>query len=414
MSSDASQSIINKNPIMPKVITEDKLSGEADKKGTILVVDDDLMMRKLASMTLRRENYQVLLAESGAEALECVAANRPDLILLDCSMPEMDGYETCRRIRSDTGNNDIPIIFLTAKTATEDKIKGFATGGSDYLTKPIEYVELVVRIQTHLELARHRSQLRQQNETLENLLADQSGRLDQVRRGQERLLANPEDFPEIKIAVNFVPAFEAGGDFYDIVRLSEDQIGFIMADVAGHDLGTAYLTGALKALTVSFTNEAMSVDDSMLMMNTALGRFLDTSQYATACYVKYLKQQKVIHIINAGHPNAIILKQDGSLHCLELTGDVLGIHDTVICESESLQVNTGERLFLYTDGLIEGYPDSQGNIGSRITGSNRLHEQIKVKAELPLKDMVESIINELLDECNGSIGDDVVLMGIEF
>ncbi|MBI3738110.1 MAG: response regulator, partial [Chloroflexi bacterium] len=112
----------------------------------ILVVDDDDMMRKMTSTILTRHEFEVLNASNGREALTSLSTNKPDLILLDVMMPEMDGYETCKKIRENSATAAIPILMLTALASIEQKVKGFEAGADDYLAKPFESEELVARV----------------------------------------------------------------------------------------------------------------------------------------------------------------------------------------------------------------------------------------------------------------------------
>ncbi len=112
----------------------------------ILVVDDDDMMRKMTSTILARHEFEVLTASNGREALASLSTNKPDLILLDVMMPEMDGYETCKQIRANPPTAAIPILMLTALASIEQKVKGFEAGADDYLAKPFESEELVARV----------------------------------------------------------------------------------------------------------------------------------------------------------------------------------------------------------------------------------------------------------------------------
>ena len=137
-----------------------------DKRPTILVVDDTKENLKMLSGVLK-EKYRVKVTLKGAEALEIVSKERPDLILLDIMMPEMDGYEACSKLKEDPGTKDIPIIFLTAKTEVDDIVKGFELGAIDYIQKPFNKVELLVRINTHLNLASLQRELAKTNEELE-------------------------------------------------------------------------------------------------------------------------------------------------------------------------------------------------------------------------------------------------------
>lgn len=118
---------------------------------TILVVDDTEANRTIVSSLLQHGGFQVLLAENGRLALNVIQVVLPDLILLDVMMPELDGFETCRRLKENELTRDIPVIFMTSLSATEDKLKGFNAGAVDYITRPLSQRELVARITTHLK-----------------------------------------------------------------------------------------------------------------------------------------------------------------------------------------------------------------------------------------------------------------------
>lgn len=118
----------------------------------ILIVDDNVENIKVVGIILRDSGYELIIAQNGYEALECVKEVKPDLILLDIMMPGINGYEVCKILKDDIYTKDIPIIFLTAKIEIEDIVKGFEVGGIDYITKPFIKEELLVRVKTHLEL----------------------------------------------------------------------------------------------------------------------------------------------------------------------------------------------------------------------------------------------------------------------
>lgn len=134
----------------------------------ILVVDDTPQNLQLLGVVLRQQGYRLSAARSGREALQVAAAAQPDLILLDVMMPELDGFATCQRLKADPALRDVPVIFLTARSGHEDLLRGFAVGGVDYLTKPFERDELLVRVRTHIELRVARRKLAE--------LADKLGR----------------------------------------------------------------------------------------------------------------------------------------------------------------------------------------------------------------------------------------------
>jgi PAS domain S-box-containing protein len=123
-----------------------------DKQPLLLVVDDIAKNIQLIGNVLQKENYRVSLANNGRQAISIATEIRPDLILLDVMMPEMDGFETCRILKSQPETENIPIIFLTAKVDSEDIVRGFELGAVDYITKPFNTHELKARVKTHTEL----------------------------------------------------------------------------------------------------------------------------------------------------------------------------------------------------------------------------------------------------------------------
>src|SRR5271157_5763699 len=133
-------------------------------KSLILVVDDITKNLQVVGTVLRNQRYKVMPAASGADALKCVHAQLPDLVLLDLMMPEMDGIEVCRRLKADPSTQSIPVIFLTASNEMEHLVKGFEVGAVDYVTKPFNPPELLARVRTHLELKHARQQLREMND----------------------------------------------------------------------------------------------------------------------------------------------------------------------------------------------------------------------------------------------------------
>ncbi len=123
-----------------------------NRKYLILVADDNNQNVRFLGNFLTSKGFEVGVAQDGIETLEFVKNKQPDLILLDIMMPGMDGYEVCKTLKQDISVSHIPIIFITAKTETEDIVKGFKAGGIDYVTKPFVLEELLARVKTHLEM----------------------------------------------------------------------------------------------------------------------------------------------------------------------------------------------------------------------------------------------------------------------
>ncbi|MCP4149247.1 MAG: response regulator [bacterium] len=132
-----------------------------EKRSSILVVDDEPKNIQLLVNILRKYNYKISVATDGRMALEKVDAVEPDLILLDVMMPELDGFQVCETLKKSDKTKDIPVIFLTAKTETDDIVKGFQAGAIDYVVKPFKQAELVARVNTHVRLREAEKEIRE-------------------------------------------------------------------------------------------------------------------------------------------------------------------------------------------------------------------------------------------------------------
>lgn len=148
---------------------DDLACRQREDEDKILVVDDNPTNIQVLQATLEGQGFRLLAARDGTSALAVAAQASPDLVLLDIRMPEMDGYEVCRRLKSDPQTSEIPIIFLSALERTQDKVKGLELGAVDYITKPFQPEELVARVNTHLTLRCLQRRLRKANTDLTEL-----------------------------------------------------------------------------------------------------------------------------------------------------------------------------------------------------------------------------------------------------
>jgi adenylate cyclase len=193
----------------------------------ILVVDDTPENVLLLSAVLEKKGYEVVTASSGAEALQRIATERLDLVLLDVVMPQMSGYEVCRRIRENPAGGVLPVVMVTALDPGQERIKGLDAGADDFLTKPINQAELLARVRSLLrikglydtveDLAR---QLAESNRTLEARVADQVAQLERLGR-LKRFFAAP--LAEMIVA----------GDADDPLKSHRREITVVFLDLRG-------------------------------------------------------------------------------------------------------------------------------------------------------------------------------------
>jgi len=155
-----------------------------EKIPSILIVDDVQKNIQLLASILSEEGYDIIIAENGQEALDITKEVLPDIILLDIMMPVLDGFETCKRLKESLATKEIPVIFLTAKIETDDIVKGFRTGGVDYVTKPFNKEELLARVNTHLELKLARDA---RKENLK-IISEKNNKLEELNRFKNEFL----------------------------------------------------------------------------------------------------------------------------------------------------------------------------------------------------------------------------------
>ncbi len=203
-----------------------------DTSADILVVDDTPDNVRFLSKILAEYGYHVRKAINGTMALTAIETQPPDLILLDIKMPDLDGYEVCQALKNKSATADIPVIFLSAWGDTDSKVKGFQSGGVDYITKPFQFEEVIARIETQLTITRLQSQLKQQNTELRHTL--QELRQTQDKLVQEQKMASLGRFvagvsheinnPVSFIACNIPPAEHYISQLTSLIRAYREDV----------------------------------------------------------------------------------------------------------------------------------------------------------------------------------------------
>jgi len=270
-----------------------------DQKKTVLLVDDAPANIQAVNSILK-DIYKIRIATNGAKALELVkVAPSPDLVLLDVSMPGMDGYEVCTRLKADPETRDVPVIFLTGQTEIEDETHGFDVGAVDYIHKPFSPAVVKARVHTHLVLRGIRQQLAQQ------LLAIQK-ELETARQIQLSIL--PESVPRIAgldIAARYVPMAAVAGDFYDFIVLDNKRVGILVADVSGHGMPAALIASMLKIALAAQAEHAFDPAKVLHGLNQTLcGKF--QHHFITAAYAFVDMEKRTLTYAGAGHPPLLL------------------------------------------------------------------------------------------------------------
>jgi DNA-binding NtrC family response regulator len=166
----------------PETVPAHSSAGE-----TILIVDDTPANLDLLVSTLEPLGYRMLIAPSGEVALAVAARSRPDLILMDVMLPDMDGYETCRQLHANPATRETPVLFISARDETGSLLEAFRAGGLDYITKPIDAQEVLIRVETHLRVSRLAKQLREKNRELTEANDKLRAEMDRRERAETAL-----------------------------------------------------------------------------------------------------------------------------------------------------------------------------------------------------------------------------------
>lgn len=365
----------------------------------ILIVDDSPVDRLVLSAVLQKEGFVVLTAGDGAEGLQRARDEQPDLILLDVYMPDESGLETCQKLKQDGRTSAIPVIFLSGADTLQSRVAGLTVGGVDYITKPFEREEVLARLRIHLRIRR----------AFQALIEYQQAQLKQLQTAQQAILVPPEEFPEARFAVYYRALHEAGGDFYDVLGLGDGIIGYFTADVGGHDLGAAYITSALKALLRQNFSLLYTPVETMTLLNSVLRSVLSEGVVLSACCVRLNRRSGKMILVSAGHPPLLHLSAQGTIAQVTAEGDLLGAFETAYFESREIPVSAGDRLLLFSDGLIESY---QGRPVTRRQGLQILADTAAALRLASLADMVEQTALAICPAA-GKNSDDLLLLGVE-
>jgi phosphoserine phosphatase RsbU/P len=378
---------------------------EAEEKKIVLLVDDAPANIQVVNSILK-DAYRTRVATNGAKALELARATpAPDLILLDIVMPEMDGYEVCSRLKAAPETRDIPVIFLTGKTETDDETKGFEVGAVDYIHKPFSPPIVKARVQTHLVLRGIREQLAQQLQTIRS-------ELETARKIQLSIL--PSEVPKIvglDVAARYVPMTAVAGDFYDFIMVDEKRLGILVADVSGHGMPAALISSMLKIALAAQSAQARDPAAVLSGLNQALcGKF--QGHYVTAAYALVDMEKRTIRYAGAGHPPLILRDRlAGTTSEITENGLFLGFFPKATYSAVEMPFCEGDWGVLYTDGVLEATDPSGQQFGA-----DRLKLFLESNRNLGVDQFVDGLLDELSRWSDHASGrepeDDITILAI--
>lgn len=377
---------------------------------TILVIDDDTDILALLEMSLTSDGYQVITASDGPSGIKNARAEQPDLILLDVMMPQMDGLAVIKELKNDDETRSIPVLWLTAKSQTEDKLRGLEIGGDDYITKPFDLREVTARINAVLGRTRPVKYINPLINAMgdsfsEAGVAELGSHLQAAAEIQLKLLPeNPPSFEEYDFATFFRSSTSVSGDFYDFIPLSDTRLGVVLGDVKGHGIPAALLMVMIQTASRLLSDQEISPSTVLKRINTLLFQNTDIEQFTTMVYgILELDTGRFtysngghcapIHFItnteNIGHDD----KSGIDIEMLDTGGMLIGVFDIATFSFDSCVLSPGDVLLLYTDGVTE----TEGKEPNDFYGEERLIDCFKNNLTLTAESLCDILQKDLME-----------------
>jgi sigma-B regulation protein RsbU (phosphoserine phosphatase) len=390
------------------------VSDRSQEKPVVLAVDDTPENLDVVKGILTPE-YTVRAATSGAMALKIIEKQRPDIVLLDIMMPEMDGYEVCRRIKANAATRDIPVIFLTAMDQTTDEAKGFDLGAADYITKPVNPPILEARVRTHLALKFAMDDLHSAYAVIKKQKDRMQEELNVGRDIQMSMV--PVEFPpfpnrdEFDLHAVLDPAREVGGDFYDYFFVKEDEICLVVGDVSGKGVPAALFMAVTKTMLKTSAMGDPSPASIFTRVNDELSADNPASMFVTMFLALVNVRTGEFRYCNAGHNPPYLFHKGGALTCLnERHGPIIGAMPGIVYKEGKGQLAEDDMLYIFTDGVTEAM-DANGNLYSE----TRLEEFLS-DLECPTsRSVAEASLEEIEGYASGAEqADDITILVFRF
>lgn len=337
---------------------------------TLLIIDDDEVVRESLAAYLEDSNFKVLQALNGLQGPQIFESEQPDLVICDLRMPQIDGLELIRRIRQTA--SETPIIVLSGAGVMSDAVEALRLGAADYLIKPLEDLAVLEhsvrraldRAYLRVENQRYRDKLEAANRELQaslNLLQEDQNAGRQVQMNM--LPVTPWSIEGLEFSHRIIPSLYLSGDFVDYFRVDERRVAFYLADVSGHGASSAFVTVLLKFMTTRLLYESrrngtlpefkpseVLAHINRGLINTKLGKHV-----TMLGGVIDLEKNCLTYSIG-GHLPLPVLFVDGQASYLEGRGLPVGLFDDASYDDRVMELPPSFSLSLFSDGILDVLP----------------------------------------------------------
>jgi serine phosphatase RsbU (regulator of sigma subunit) len=377
------------------------------EREAILIVDDNRDMRDYMSEILKNR-YRVFTAADGKEAFEKIREIGPALVISDVMMPEMDGIELLRALKSERETSGLPVILVTARSTEESKVVSLEIGADDYIAKPFNARELLARVANIMKIKSQEKDLLATYEKLNLAYTGIKNDLALARTIQEKLFpARIAPIRGMRFEIRYIPLIEVGGDIYDVCETGNGAVRVFLSDATGHGVSASLVTMLIKSEYDMIKHTSSGPADILQRLNSVFfSSYRSVVTFFTCIVVDIDASAGRITYSSAGHPGQFLLRA-GAVVEMVATGRAIGVSERNNCHESQMQYQTGDRLFLFTDGLFE-----EVGCGNELFGEGRVADIIARNAACSVGEIVEALVSELRSFTGNRFRDDVTIIGI--
>jgi sigma-B regulation protein RsbU (phosphoserine phosphatase) len=372
----------------------------------VLIVDDAEFNRHFLEQILRKKGFRnIVCAESGENALALTSQIEPDCILLDVLMPGIDGFETCRRLRTEKRFARTPIIMQTSLTGKEDRRQAFEAGASDIISKPLDHAEIEARLRLHLSNALLYSRLASYHARVEAELQE-ARLLIEAALPQAPMLVEAAEFG-ISLSQAYLPCSAIGGDFWKTWMLNDDQMAILFVDISGHGVSAALRMFALNTLV---SPPPPTSADPVQMAEYLDRRLYDCGQaqgqFAAGIYGVIDLKERAFRYVGGGLRDGFILRRQGGIERVKMSGLPFGLVENLRRVPREIPLEDGDTLLLYSDALVEctqpeGVPTSEDALCDWLQG---------LRSEAPKFGLAPWLAERFLANFGEGVRDDLLIV----
>jgi len=337
----------------------------------ILVVDQTAVS-DLISQCLSNTDSQIFTAESGVNALAKVALFSPDAVIIDVDLPDISGYDVCKRIKRNPETQYVMILIVSALETRESRLRAIEAGADDYIEKNFDSHVLISKINSLLRVKHLSDQLKQKYIEIEEKNRILELQLKMGKQVQRSLIPDVDmTFQGVKLLSHYMPAMDIGGDFYDVIKLTDKSVAVVIGDVSGHGISAALLTAMLHLMIRNIASRYYNPDQFLYFLNNEMCKIFESSAsevYATVFSAVVDTKERKVYYSNAGHTYPIYLDaQNLTIAELDVSGVPIGLMADSRYEFRSLEYHDDDMIIFYTDGLSDiFYKDSPDEFKKKI------------------------------------------------